>query len=208
MRAWLCAIAVLGMSACSPAAGGAASPTASAGTTTAPTVSTAGTVTRPGSCHAGDGGFLPDGTCTPGATDSRVSQADIASTICRSGYTATIRPPVSVTEPIKRERMAAYGVSAPLSAYELDHLIPLELGGASTTANLWPEPLTGTRGAQRKDDLENALRSQVCSGAVPLAVAQLAIASNWESAYQTFVGSPSLLNAGRGADGPAVGLVT
>jgi hypothetical protein len=208
MRAWLCAAAVLGLTACSPVAGGVASPTTSAGTTTVPTVAPVGTATHPGSCHAGDGGFLPDTGCTPGATDPRVSPSTVTSTICRSGYTATVRPPESVSEPIKRERMAAYGVSAPLSAYELDHLIPLELGGASTTANLWPEPLTGTRGAPRKDDLENALRSQVCSGAVPLAVAQLAIASNWESAYQTFVGSPSLLNAGRSGDGPAVGLVT
>jgi hypothetical protein len=142
----------------------------------------------PGACHAADGGFLPDHLCTEGAVDPRVTQGNIAVTICRSGYTATVRPPESVTEPIKVERMAAYGISAPLSMYELDHLIPLELGGASTATNLWPEPLTGSRGAHRKDDLENALRRQVCSGAVSLAVAQLAIAANWEDAYQTFVG--------------------
>ncbi len=142
----------------------------------------------PGRCHAGDGGFLADRLCTGGAVDSRVSQSNIAATICRSGYTETVRPPVSVTEPIKRQRMTTYGINAPLALYELDHLIPLELGGATTTANLWPEPLAGSRGAHRKDDLENALRSQVCSGAVSLAVAQLAIATNWEDAYQTFVG--------------------
>lgn len=145
-------------------------------------------VTGSGPCHAGDGGFLPDHVCTAGAVDARVTQANIATTICRSGYTTSVRPPESVTEPIKRERMAAYGITQPLAAYELDHLIPLELGGASTTANLWPEPLFGGRGAPRKDDLENALDHQVCSGAVPLAVAQLAIATNWEDAYQTFVG--------------------
>lgn len=43
-------------------------------------------------------------------------------------------------------------------------LIPLELGGASTVANLWPEPWADPRGAHRKDDLENALNRQVCSG--------------------------------------------
>ncbi len=52
-----------------------------------------------------------------------MTQADIASTICRTGYTATVRPPASVTEPIKRERMAAYGITAPLADYELDHLV-------------------------------------------------------------------------------------
>jgi hypothetical protein len=141
-----------------------------------------------GRCHAADGGFLPDHLCTEGAVDPRVTQGNIAATVCRSGYTTTVRPPESVTEPIKVERMAAYGISAPLAMYELDHLIPLELGGASTTTNLWPEPLAGSRGAHRKDELENALRRQVCSGAVTLAVAQLAIAANWEDAYQTFVG--------------------
>ena len=140
------------------------------------------------SCHAADGGFLPDHVCTGGALDPRVTQANIATTICKSGYTPTVRPPASVTEPIKRERMAAYGITAPLAMYELDHLIPLELGGATVTTNLWPEPLGGSRGAHRKDDLENALRQQVCSGAVSVAVAQLAIAANWEDAYQTFVG--------------------
>ncbi len=141
-----------------------------------------------GRCHAADGGFLPDHLCTMGGVDPRVTQGSIAATICRSGYTTTVRPPESVTEPIKVERMAAYGINAPLATYELDHLIPLELGGASTTTNLWPEPLAGSRGAHRKDELENALRGQVCSGAVTLAVAQLAIAANWEDAYQTFVG--------------------
>jgi hypothetical protein len=141
-----------------------------------------------GQCHAADGGFLPDHLCTEGAVDPRVTQGNIAITICRSGYTTTVRPPESVTGPIKVERMAAYGISAPLAMYELDHLIPLELGGASTATNLWPEPLAGSRGAHRKDDLENAMRRQVCSGAVSLAVAQLAIAANWEDAYQTFVG--------------------
>jgi len=82
-----------------------------------------------GQCHAADGGFLPDHLCTNGAVDPRVTQGNIAATICRSGYTATVRPPESVTEPIKRERMAAYGISAPLGLYELDHLVSGGGGG-------------------------------------------------------------------------------
>src|SRR5713226_10375703 len=83
---------------------------------------------------------LSDPKCTPGSTDSAVTQANIDSTICVSGYTQTVRPPVSVTEPIKIERMHAYGFTDSLSNYELDHLIPLELGGATADIrNLWPE---------------------------------------------------------------------
>jgi hypothetical protein len=173
----------------SPSEGtGAASATPGTPLPTLTPIATLPSLAGAGACHAADGGFLPDHLCTEGAVDPRVTQGNIAVTICRSGYTATVRPPESVTEPIKVERMAAYGISAPLSTYELDHLIPLELGGASTATNLWPEPLAGSRGAHRKDDLENAMRRQARSGAVSLAVAQLAIAANWEDAYQTFIG--------------------
>jgi hypothetical protein len=37
--------------------------------------------------------------------------------------------------------MVAYHVAEPGGDYELDHLVPLEVGGAPSTAtNLWPEP--------------------------------------------------------------------
>jgi len=48
------------------------------------------------------GGVLPDPACTPGATNSAVTRATIATTICRSGYTKTIRPPASYTGALKR----------------------------------------------------------------------------------------------------------
>src|SRR6266568_858009 len=34
---------------------------------------------------------------------------------------------------------------------EVDHLIPLELGGADTKANLWPQPYEPRPGAHEKD---------------------------------------------------------
>jgi len=55
----------------------------------------------PTTCTALDGGILPDPVCTPGAVDPRVTQNNIDSTICVSGYTKTVRPPVSVTGPQK-----------------------------------------------------------------------------------------------------------
>lgn len=119
-------------------------------------------------------GSLPDPTCTPGATDPRVTQANIQSTICLKGYTATIRPPVSYTNPLKARLEVAYGYSGPA---ELDHLIPLELGGApSDPKNLWPEP-----GAipNPKDRVENAAHAAACSGRITLAHAQQAIATDW-----------------------------
>ena len=124
--------------------------------TAAPRTKTAGCISQ---------GGLPDPACTPGAIDPRVSIATTAGTICTSGYTATVRPPVSVTDRIKREQMAAYGLQGQrLADYELDHLISLELGGApSDIANLWPEPWTGDANAHQKDAVETHLKREVCA---------------------------------------------
>ena len=143
---------------------------------------------RPGSCHArGPGKFsLPDARCTPGAIDPAVTQADLGTTICRAGYTKTVRPPESITEPEKRASLLAYGDHRPLHDYEYDHLVSLELGGARNDArNLWPEP-----GAtpNPKDSLEARLHARVCDGEMSLSAAQLAIARDWVAAYRRFIG--------------------
>jgi hypothetical protein len=129
---------------------------------------------------------LPDRHCTPGAIDPRVTQSDIQTTICRAGYTETVRPAESITEPEKEASLAAYGDTLPLHYYEYDHLIPLELGGApNDPRNLWPEP---GGSPNPKDELENRLRELVCSGAMQLAVAQRAIATNWVVVYHHLIG--------------------
>ena len=132
---------------------------------------------------------------TPGATNPAVTQADIGSTICVSGWTATIRPPSSYTTALKRSQIVAYGYSdTNLADYEEDHLISLEIGGApADAANLWPEPYTvsladGTPiGARVKDQIENKLKSLVCSRNITLATAQRLIATDWIAAWRTYV---------------------
>src|SRR5437870_4650432 len=63
-----------------------------------------------GSCRAIGAGLYerPDPRCTPGAVNPAVTQASIGSTICRGGWTSTVRPRPSVTEPEKFASMAAY----------------------------------------------------------------------------------------------------
>lgn len=125
-------------------------------------------------------GVLPDPKCTPGAADPSVTQDNIDSTICVSGYTKTVRPPVSVTDPIKQEHMQAYGFTDSPKNYELDHLIPLEIGGApADVRNLWPESRYTDLNSYDKDKFENYLHKQVCAGALSLKTAQNEIASNW-----------------------------
>ena len=134
--------------------------------------------------------MLPNAS-TPGAIDPRVTQANIKSTICVSGYTKTVRPSSSYTTALKRQQLASsysYFSDKSTSSYEEDHLISLELGGSPTDVkNLWPEPYAGNQGARIKDRLENKLHALVCAGALPLATAQSAISGNWWDAYATYV---------------------
>lgn len=143
-------------------------------------------------------GGLPDPFCTPGALNSAVSQANIASTVCTAGWTATIRPPDDAAwQTIKKGRMTAYGYAGQSPAlFELDHLVSLELGGNPTAImNLWPElwaDQPGAPGARTKDRLETALKDHVCGRVSPtinLADAQQQIMTDWEAAYRTYVNS-------------------
>ena len=134
-----------------------------------------GITTSPSTCRAR--GVLPDPACTPGAVNPAVTQADVTTTICRSGWTATVRPPVSYTDALKRRQMAAYGFTGSPAGFEEDHLIPLELGGApSEPRNLWPEP---GQSPNPKDKVEDAGRRAVCSGRMPLVTAQQEMAADW-----------------------------
>jgi hypothetical protein len=138
-------------------------------------------VPAPGTCHGR--GVLPDPKCTPGAINPAVTPADISSTICKAGWTATVRPPESYTEALKAHQMAAYGDTAPISKYEEDHLVSLELGGApSDPRNLWPE---FGASPNPKDRVENAAKAAVCAHRLNLASAQLAIATNWVALGET-----------------------
>lgn len=114
--------------------------------------------------------ILADPVRTPGVLNPDVTQGNIRSTICRHGWTDTIRPPTSYTNGLKRRQMRQYGETGSLSDYQEDHLISLELGGHPTDPrNLWPEPYPR---ASEVDQIENELNAEVCSGRLTLAQAQ------------------------------------
>lgn len=135
-------------------------------------------------------GDLPDPVLTPGAINPAVTQANISTTICKPGWTSTIRPSSYYTTKLKRQQMAALNLPGTTQDYEEDHLISLELGGHPTDPkNLWPERwVSETKwGARKKDVIETYLKRQVCKGVVPLAEAQQAIATDWEAAYKKYI---------------------
>lgn len=114
--------------------------------------------------------ILADPARTPGVLNPDVTQANIRSTICHTGWTATIRPPTDYTNALKAKQMRQYGETGSLSDYQEDHLISLELGGNPTDPrNLWPEPYPR---AADVDKIENELNAEVCSGQLTLSQAQ------------------------------------
>lgn len=76
--------------------------------------------------------------------------------------------------------------------YEIDHLIPLCLGGADDFDNLWPQPRRSIEpiwNAEAKDRLEHKLCQMVCAGKIDLGTAQQDIATDWIAAYLKYYGA-------------------
>src|SRR5919198_95809 len=81
-------------------------------------------IARPGSGDALSPGRA-SWSVTPGVLNPEVTQAKIRETICRTGWTRTIRPPVDYTSPLKLEQMKAYRRTGETSEDQADHLISL-----------------------------------------------------------------------------------
>ena len=155
-------------------------------TTNGPNGSTTATTSPSSTAHIGERtktqgctvqGALPDSACTPGAIFSTATTQQI----CKSGYASSVR---NVPSSEKDQVYAEYGITHHVSGqFEIDHLISLELGGSNDIANLWPEAASPTPGFHQKDQVENYLHDQVCSGAMTLKEAQTEIATNWITVY-------------------------
>jgi hypothetical protein len=136
-------------------------------------------LTVPPICHIMEQS-LPDPKCTPGSINPSVNQNNIKNTVCLPGFSKSIRPPVSYTTPLKVNLMHSYGFTDSRVNYELDHLVPLEIGGnPKSVTNLWPEPGYGQYNFHIKDRFENYLHKLVCSGSMTLSEAQKEIATDW-----------------------------
>ena len=73
--------------------------------------------------------------------------------------------------------------------YQIDHLIPLCLGGSDDPSNLWPQPgssIEASWNAAAKDRLERLMCRMVCDGQIDIAVAQEAFATDWIAAYHAY----------------------
>jgi len=135
----------------------------------------------------------PDPLLTPGANnptvvDASVTQANIATTICRDGGYTNQKGVRNVSEATKKAVFAEYGVDpkgvgAP---FEIDHDCSLELGCTNSQMNLWPQSYSTTPwNAHIKDRYEDFLHAEVCHGRMTLQAAQHEISTDWIAGYQS-----------------------
>ena len=76
--------------------------------------------------------ILPDPKLTPGDTFDVTAQD-----VCVPGYAKKVR---AVPAWLKRQAYAEYEITQYKTGdYEVDHLIPLSLGGSNSIRNLWPQ---------------------------------------------------------------------
>lgn len=113
-------------------------------------------------------GPLPDPVCTPGDIQSRSAKV-----VCTPGWASRHR---HVTQATKALVYASYRLTGPhpFPEWEVDHRIPLEIGGSNSTRNLWPE-----HNPQSKDRLENRTHEKVCTGRMSLSHAQRIFKGDW-----------------------------
>jgi hypothetical protein len=179
-------IAVIALAALSCDVSATAQPNDNGGGGVTPSVSGGGSApqwgkqTKTEGCTASGG--LQDPACTPGDIIPTATK-DV---ICVSGYSSSVR---NVPTSEKNQVYAEYGItSRSTGQYEVDHLVSLELGGSNDISNLWPEAADPQPGFHQKDQVENYLHDQVCSGAIPLETAQREIATNWLAVYNQMPG--------------------
>ena len=120
---------------------------------------------------------LPNRATTPGSIDGALTKA----VLCNPKYrTSQDR---AVTLLTKRKVCALYGIKdgCPGKAYEIDHLVSIELGGSNDITNLWPQPADSDNviGFHTKDVVENRAHRAVCDGTMTLRDAQRGIADDW-----------------------------
>ena len=109
-----------------------------------------------------------------------VTQETIDATICLPGWTKTVRPSARYTAAIKIKLIRELEIPEELLVdFELDHRVPLALGGApSEPRNLELQPWDE---AGEKDRIEACLSRAVCAGAITLDEARRRIWADWRA---------------------------
>lgn len=125
-------------------------------------------------------GAVPDRACSPGGFYTKLTKE----VLCAPSFTTDLVR--DVTGSVKAAVYREYGL-APTGygrSYEVDHIVPLTLGGSNQIGNLFPEAASANPGYRSKDALEARLGRMVCAGEIDLAEAQREIATDWIALYK------------------------
>jgi hypothetical protein len=95
-----------------------------------------------------------------------------------------------VTEQMERKVFVRYRLPwSRRPQFKIDHLIPLELGGADSIDNLWPQSLRiRPYGTDRKELLTEVLQGRIAKGQMTLEQAQEQIRTDWIDAFIDHLG--------------------
>jgi hypothetical protein len=95
-----------------------------------------------------------------------------------------------VTLAMEKKVFSRYRLPWPRRAeFKLDHLVPVELGGADTIDNLWPQSVrTKPYGADRKELLTEVFLERIARKQITLEQAQELIRKDWIDAFVDHVG--------------------
>jgi len=129
---------------------------------------------------------LPDPAEHPGVINPAINPAVFKDTICKAGWTSTVRPPTDWTDKLRNAETPPG--HKPLDG-ELDHIISIEDGGApADPRNLFWMIYADRYGARVKDVLETRVRRLTCAGKITLDQARAALSPNWLIGYERYVG--------------------
>ena len=113
---------------------------------------------------------------TPGAT-AKVKMEQL----CAPDFAQSVKP---ASDWQRTQALERYGLRADGFSGELDHLVPVSLGGSNDPDNLWPFRASGTFTLEAKQALASKLQGLVCSGKLSLKDAQDAFRKDWTLSYQ------------------------
>ena len=122
---------------------------------------------------------LPSSFQTPG-NKGKASEAQV----CAADFEASVKP---IAKWQRDQALERYGRRPEDFTGELDHLIPLSLGGTNDPDNLWPLPANKDIGPTQKKELELKLHERVGAKTLKLKAAQDAIKKDWVKAYNEYV---------------------
>lgn len=143
--------------------------------------------------HIGPAALYPDPKLSPGL----IATSDFNELTRTTSGCGTYSQCHRATSSSLKEKIRAEYPNCPQGS-EIDHIIPLALGGADQAENLWCQPADNEWNGQNygyhtKDKLEAFLVVQMKAGKITPKAAQSCIGADWVKCYQqTFGTTPNL----------------